>query len=132
MKKSEHHLRYAIKGNAIFSISSALTLLLSSRPIAKIMNLSAPNSLVFIGIGLFIFAITLFHNAFRKELKSTQIRFIIIQDWLWVIGSLILLIWNPFGISMIGNYIIAGVALIVTIFAILQHRTLNNFVTEGK
>lgn len=132
MKKSEHHLRYAIKGNAIFSISSALTLLLSSRPIAKIMNLSAPNSLVFIGIGLFIFAITLFQNAFRKELKSTQIRFIIIQDWLWVIGSLILLIWNPFGISMIGNYIIAGVALIVTIFAILQHRTLNNFVTEGK
>ena len=130
MKKTEHHLRYAIKGNAIFSISSALTLLLSSRPIAKIMNLSAPNSLVYIGIGLFIFAITLFQNAFRKELKSTQIRFIVIQDWLWVIGSLILLIWNPFGISMIGNYIIAGVALIVTIFAILQHRTLNNFVSE--
>lgn len=130
MKKSEHHLRYAIKGNAIFSISSAITLLLSSRPIAKIMNLAAPKSLVYIGIGLFIFAITLFHNAFRKELKSTQIRFIIIQDWLWVIGSLILLIWNPFGISMIGNYIIAGVALIVTIFAILQHRTLNNFVSE--
>ena len=130
MKKTEHHLRYAIKGNAIFSISSAITLLLSSQPIAKIMNLAVPNSLVYIGIGLFIFAITLFQNAFRKELKSTQIRFIIIQDWLWVIGSLILLIWNPFGISMIGNYIIAGVALIVTIFAILQHRTLNNFVSK--
>ena len=132
MKKSEQYLRYAIKGNAFFSISSAITLLLSSRPIAKIMNLSAPNSLVYIGIGLFIFAITLFQNAFRKELQPKQIRFIIVQDWLWVIGSLILLIWNPFEISIMGNYIIAGVAIVVAVFAILQHKTLNNFVSEGK
>ena len=130
MRKSERQLRYAIKGNAFFSISSAITLLLSSRPIAKIMNLSSPNNLVYIGIGLFIFAISLFQNGFRKELQQKQIRFIIIQDWLWVIGSVILLIWNPFGISTNGNYIIAGVAIVVVIFAILQYRTLNKFVSE--
>lgn len=131
MKKSETYLRYAIKGNAFFSISSAITLLLSSRPIAKLMNLSAPNSLVYIGIGLFIFAVTLFQNAFRKELKPTQIRFIIIQDWLWVIGSLILLIWNPFDISTTGNFIIAGIAIVVAIFTIVQQKTLKNFASEG-
>jgi len=132
MKKSEEYLRYAIKGNAFFSISSAITLLLLSRPLAKLMNITAPNSLAYIGIGLFIFAITLFQNAFRKEIKPKQIRLIIIQDWTWVIGSLGLLIWNPFGISVTGNLIIAGVAIMVAIFAILQQRTLNEFVSEGR
>jgi len=96
------------------------------------MNITAPNSLAYIGIGLFIFAITLFQNAFRKEIKPKQIRLIIIQDWTWVIGSLGLLIWNPFGISVTGNLIIAGVAIMVAIFAILQQRTLNEFVSEGR
>lgn len=132
MKKSEKYLRYAIKGNAFFSISSAITLLLSSRPLAKLMHITAPNTLVYIGIGLFIFAITLFQNAFRKELKPKQIRLIIIQDWVWVIGSIILLTWNPFGISVAGNLTITGVAIIVAIFAILQQKTLNEFVSEGR
>jgi hypothetical protein len=46
---------------------------------------------------------------------------IIIQDVLWVSGSIILLIWNPFELSPSGNIIIAAIALIVLIMGVMQY-----------
>ena len=65
----------------------------------------------------------LFH-VFRRHVSKGQIRQIIFMDWGWGIGSLILLIWNPFEISMEGNILIGSVALVVMMFAIWQARTL--------
>ena len=45
---------------------------------------------------------------------------IIIQDMLWVMGSIYLLAANPFLISPMGHYIIAVIAAVVFIMAINQ------------
>ena len=64
-------------------------------------------------------------NAFKPILSPKQVIFIIWQDWIWVIASGLLILFNPFTISVGGNLLIGGVAIIVMSFAILQKRALN-------
>ena len=46
------------------------------------------------------------------------------QDWLWVVGSVLIIAFQAFGINRIGFIIIGVVALIVADFAIFQQRYL--------
>ncbi|MBD3275991.1 MAG: hypothetical protein GF372_11805, partial [Candidatus Marinimicrobia bacterium] len=59
-----------------------------------------------------------------KRQKPIGVLFIIIQDFLWVIGSIVLLIFQPFEISVAGNGIIAAVALVVLFMGFNQAKTL--------
>lgn len=80
-----------------------------------------------IGLGLILFS-GLIALAIRIQ-KALLINSIIIQDGLWVVASTCILILNPFGISSTGNFIIAGVGLVVLILAILQFWALRSKVT---
>jgi ribosome-associated toxin RatA of RatAB toxin-antitoxin module len=51
---------------------------------------------------------------------------------LWVIGSVILLVFQPFEISNTGEVIIAGVALVVLLLALLQAKALAQIDKKGK
>ena len=131
MNRSHQALRTALKANGSFSAFSGLALLLFSSSFAKWMNIDQPAILMTIGGALLLFAGFVFYNALKNEINTGQVRFIIIQDWLWVIGSAILLAWRPFSISTLGNTLIAVVALIVLSFAITQAKTLRQN-TPGK
>ena len=124
MRKAEKKLRAVLKGNALFSLASGLSLLLFSKKLGAIMNVQNADVLHYIGIALLIFVALLLYNAFKSKINKTLIKSIIVQDWAWVLGSLVLLVLNPFQISTTGNILIALVALIVMSFAMLQQRSL--------
>lgn len=121
MDTLEKNLRNVIKANALFSLTSGTSLLVFAETIARIMNIANANILIIIGVGLLLFVGFLLYNAYRKEINPKQVQFIILQDWLWVITSAILLAFDPFNISLMGNVIIGAVACLVMLFAILQN-----------
>jgi hypothetical protein len=112
-------LQRALVTNAIFSTTAALIMLIFSTAITNLFGLEERLPFLVIGAGLLFFAGTILFEVKRQRTKAVY--WIIIQDVLWVLGSVVLLLLQPFGISMMGNVLIATVALIVLIFAIWQY-----------
>ena len=117
-------LKIALLSNAGFSIFNGLVLLFFYKPIAELMFIEQANLLFYLGIGLLLFAGSIYWIASRRVLNKRLVTSIIIQDWLWIIGSVLILLFQLFGLSFLGYEIILIVALIVAIFAILQNRYL--------
>ena len=117
-----NQLQKALRLNALFSGFSGILLVAGHYRVAGLFD--TPNSSVFqvIGAALIYFSLTI---AFEiKHQNLLRVLFIIVQDSLWVIGSVILLIFQPFNISMTGNGVIAAIALIVLFMAISQTNAL--------
>ena len=125
MNTQEKEVRKMLKLNAIFSLTSGIVLVIYHVKISIFMTIIYPEIMFYLGIGLIIFATLLAFNAFKPVLSPKQVVFIIWQDWIWVITSFLLIIFTPFNISVEGNLLIGGIAIIVMSFAILQKRTLN-------
>ena len=113
-----NELQKALKGNAIFSSISGITMILLNRQIANLFG--TVNNTVFwiVGLILIYFAITICYEIKRQ--RRLAVLWVIIQDYIWVIGSLVLIIINPFQITQIGNFIIGIIALIVLYMGIYQ------------
>ena len=84
------------------------------------MNIDHPYILIYIGIGLLLFVVSLLLEARRKVLAPQKVKLIIIQDLAWVVGSAILLLWDPVDFSLAGQFIVGGVAVVVLILAMFQ------------
>ena len=117
-----NQLQKALQLNALFSGLSGILLVAAHNRVAGLFDI--PNSSVFqvIGAALIYFSLTIVFEI--KHQNLLRVLFIIVQDSLWVIGSVILLIFQPFDISMTGNGVIAAIALIVLLMAISQTNAL--------
>lgn len=115
-------LQKSLSLNALFSSISGIVLLLFNNQIATLFATS--NNLVFqiIGYVLLFFATTIIYEVYKQRPKA--VLWIIIQDFLWVIGSVILVISNPFDISKSGNSTITVVAFIVLFMGFNQTKAL--------
>lgn len=117
-----NNLQKALIINALFSSLSGLTLIIFHTTIAKLFEV--PNSSVFwiIGSLLLFFSLTIILEIYKQ--RKWAVIWIIIQDYLWVVASVILLLFPLFKISTIGNLLIAMVALVVFLMAINQTKAL--------
>lgn len=123
-----NNLQKALTANAIFSTLCAFILLIFTTWISDLFEIENQWSFLIIAFGLLIFVATIIIEI--KQQREKAVYTIIIQDLLWVIGSIILLIIQPFGISEMGNIIIAVVAFVVLVFAILQYRGVKELAIE--
>lgn len=121
---SRQPIRTALLANALFSAVSGIILLLAAPFLAAQFGLASPLSLRIIGAGLLIFVLSLLHAASRPLVSRRQVLSIIIQDALWVLASLIILIIRPFGLSSVGLWAVALVAMIVAGLAFWQSRVI--------
>ncbi|MBA3986895.1 MAG: SRPBCC family protein [Flavobacteriales bacterium] len=89
------------------------------------------NTTVFwvIGIVLLFFASTIIYEIIKQQ--PIAVLWIIIQDFLWVIGSIALIAVNPFEISKAGNSTIAIIAFIVLFMGINQSKALAQVDSAG-
>lgn len=117
-------LSLALKINAAFSVFNGLVMLFFYEQIAAFMNFEYPIILLVIGIILLGFAALVYKTASANIISEKMVKFIIIQDWLWVVGSILIIALQAFGINRIGFIIIGILALIVANFAIFQQRYL--------
>jgi ribosome-associated toxin RatA of RatAB toxin-antitoxin module len=115
-------LQKSLRLNAIFSGISGIALIGFNKQIANFFETT--NSTVFwiIGIALLFFASTIIYEIVKQ--RPIAILWIIIQDSLWVMGSIALIAFNPFEISKAGNSTIAIIAFIVLLMGINQSKAL--------
>jgi hypothetical protein len=113
-------LRNTLKGNAIFSIISGGAFALGSSVLAPFMGMDNPLLLLVLGIGVVIFGASVWRIA-NGSLNAQQGIAIMVLDVIWVLGSILLLIADPFTFTNEGKWAVLIVADIVGVFAILEY-----------
>ena len=113
-----NQIQKALFINALFSGVSGIILITFHSAIASLFSVENTSVFWIIGIALIYFTATILFE--WKRQKQIGILLIIAQDILWVFGSLILLIFQPFTISTNGNWVIGIIAFIVLLMAINQ------------
>lgn len=125
-----NRLQKALAINAVFSSLSGITLVISYTKIADMFKVSNDSIFWIIGAVLLFFSATILFEI--KKQYPLRVLWIIIQDFLWVLGSFVLLAFQPLGISFAGNLTIAIIALIVLFMAINQLLALTGIDAHGK
>ncbi len=120
MKHPKKSLRRALGANVLFSTTCATISLAFATPIAQWMGIPDPRILWALGIGLLLFAASIVYLLRQPQLKANAVRSIILQDWLWVIGSALLVATQAFGLSQEGYWLVVLIALEVMALALFQ------------
>ena len=122
IQSNDRLLRNALRGNSLFSTLSGVSFVLAAGQIAEFLGVSpdAAVLIALIGVGLLGFATILFWNAARQTMDLTLAIAAIAGDVLWVLGSFVLLLVDPFGFTTAGHWAILIIADAVAVFAILQ------------
>ncbi|MEX0812037.1 MAG: hypothetical protein WD048_07450 [Chitinophagales bacterium] len=115
-------LQKALLANALFSGASGILMISLHQKIASLFEIQDSTAFWAIGIALIYFALTIVYEI--KKQRRLAVLWIIAQDMLWVVGSIIVLLAEPFGISSAGNKIIFIIALVVFAMAANQYRAL--------
>jgi Polyketide cyclase / dehydrase and lipid transport len=113
-------LRLAIAANALFSLSCAAFMILRSDLVSRWLSVQFTLILPAIGVGLVFFAVDLLHQATRRRIVTWRALYASAADFLWVMGSFILLGLFPNTLSYSGNQLVILIAVIVLIFGIWQ------------
>jgi hypothetical protein len=111
-------LKRALTGNAVFSVISGVAILSANRWLVTLLGLSDKVSLSILGVSLIVYALVLFFNARRPQIKITDAWIAVVMDAVWVVGSYLLIFLVPFSLG--GKWVVALVAELVLAFAILQ------------
>ena len=121
-------LRRALLGNAIFSGFSGATIVLAEPLVLGWLGLREI-SIWPIGAGLLIFSAYLFWMSQSTKLPGELVTGVILGDWAWIAGTVVLLLLKAQLFSGFGIFLLLDIALVVAIFAILQARGLKTVST---
>ncbi|MGJ3236023.1 hypothetical protein [Marivirga sp.] len=111
-------LQKALLSNGIFSGASGIFSAILPSMISEFLGIEETMPFIIIGSALMGFSIFLFLEI-RKQRKLV-VKAIIILDLIWVLGTIFILLFNPFGFSIQSLWILAFVGLIVLFFAVMQ------------
>lgn len=118
-------LRTALLGNALFSSTSGAVMLCAPERVSAWIGISSGTwPVAAIGLGLVVFAADLVHQATRRRVATWRALYAIAGDGLWVLASVAGLLLLGHHLSSLGLGLVAGVALIVSGFALGQARGL--------
>lgn len=111
--------------NAGFSILSALVMILFNQQIQTFMGFSNSLVLITVGVGLLIFSDFVIYAAFKLTNKRWAMLTIIGLDEIWVVASVILIIFNPFVLLLQGRGLMLEIAGVIGFLAFMQYRHSN-------
>ena len=116
-------IQTSLRINSAFSSTSGIMIITFSESLGQLMNYNNDLLYKIIGFGLVFFGLSLVILSFINDIRKNLVQLIILLDFTWVIGNLIILLL-PTPISYEGNLLIATLALIVLFIALLQWRSL--------
>jgi hypothetical protein len=111
-------LRYALFGNAAFSLSTGLTMAFCAESLRWLLALRDITTLRAVGCVLTAYSVILAVNGSRKQPRRWEAWAAAILDFCWVLGSAFLIIDHQF--SSAGDWLVGLAAIPVSIFAVLQ------------
>lgn len=115
-------LKNVLMINAVSSGATGLLLVFFPGFFASLFGVQGSAAFVGTGIFLILFAILVFSEARRETVSDKSVRFISTLDVLWVVGSLVIIVFGLFGLSLVGYLMIGAVAAWVALMAMLQLR----------
>ena len=122
-EKHASKLRRALLGNALFSGFSGILIVLAEPLVLGWLGLREI-SIWPIGAGLLIFSAYLFWMSQSTKLPGALVKGVILGDWAWIAGTVVLLLLKAQLFSGFGVFLLLDIALVVATFAILQARGL--------
>ena len=114
------NLKKVMLANAIFSATFGMIMLVLNSDITELMGLKSSWLLPLIGVGLLGFAATVAYQVTRQVISAMQVKSIVIQDLVWVVASIVVLLTDIGELSYSGKVLIALIAIAVADFALLQ------------
>jgi hypothetical protein len=112
-------LHTALRGNAIFSEANGLLLLVAGAPIAEFLGVAEAGLLMrIIGVALLGYGVFLYFFAERTLLGAGYLA--TAGDIAWVVGTIIVIVADPFGLSTAGKWAILFIGDAVALFAVAQ------------
>ena len=127
MMSDNHPLLRALRMNAVFSMASALVLLVAARWVADQLGLAGVTP-VYVTAGLLaVFALQLWNIVRTRQIRTVEIAGIIAGDIAWVIGSVVLVALFYPSLTDAGLLLVDVIAIVVLYFAIQQIRGLRAF-----
>jgi len=112
-------LRYALAVDGVISGLCGVVAILAARPLADLLGVPAPAVLVVVGAGLLVYAAGLILGARRPRVSPALSRAAVALNGAWVLGSVAVI--EAGLLTAIGNWIVAGVAMVVLAFAAFQY-----------
>lgn len=106
-------LRRALWANAVFSGLSGLAALAAAEPLGAWLGLASPMVLRVLGVGLLLFAADLVSQARAEPIEPNRAVMASGADVLWVVGTIVLLVFFPGLLSVPGRWIVAAVGAVV-------------------
>jgi hypothetical protein len=113
-------LRTALLSNALFSTLSGLTCIIFSPSVAALIGVGAPIIYQIIGVGLVAFACVVAWIGTREPINAFLAALISLADFLWVVGTLLLLVLAAGALHPAGIASLIAIAAIVLFFGIRQ------------
>ncbi len=111
--------------NAGFSGITGLSALLFQNFISVRMGITQSLWLPVVGLILILFAGFVTWTALQKKVRQKAVYFIVFQDVLWVLGSILILLNGWLGLSNAGNIMVSLIAVLVGALAWVQFRYMN-------
>jgi hypothetical protein len=113
-------LKYAIRGNALFSATSGLALTFLAGGVSDLTSIQPPLAITITGLILIGYAVWLWRLTTQDVIPSGVAWFVIALDAAWVIGSVLAILasWSP--LTQTGKWLVAILADVVGLFAVLQ------------
>jgi hypothetical protein len=117
---NQNGLKKVLRVNAGFSTLSGLILIVDAGALSGLFGQVHPWVFRGVGIGLLLFAADILITCRRAEVPRHKALYFSLSDFGWVAGSVLLLAAAPLPATAVA--IVAGVALVVLGFGILQMR----------
>jgi hypothetical protein len=111
-------LRMALLGNAGFSVFSATIIFVRQRGLMQRLGIPKDFGILFLGIGLMIFAVWLLINASRAQIKVLEARMAVAMDLAWVALTIPVVVSAP--LTSQGQWVVTIVAAVVLSFTVTQ------------
>ena len=114
-------LRYALRGNGLFSASSGLILVAAGPALSSFTGITPALALQIVGAVLLLYGAGLLWISTRAEIDRRVAWTAIILDVAWVAGSIMILLAGWLPLTVAGKWTVAVLADVVAVFAIVQY-----------
>ena len=113
------NLSRILLANGVFCSTSGLIFSLVAKPLAGFLN-TVPLFMTILGIGLILYGTWVIYMATRSTITKGFCLFIVIADSVWVLLSILLLVFPAFNFNPDAKWAIGITAICVDAFATIQ------------
>ncbi|HNP72631.1 MAG TPA: hypothetical protein PKK15_16030 [Kouleothrix sp.] len=114
-------LRRTLFADALFSTLGGAGMLLAAGPIAAWLGLGAGWPIALIGLDVLILGVWIGYEARRTPIAAGRVRLMLALNIAWVVASVLLLLFDPFGLTTAGKWAVAGLADAAAVVALLEY-----------